>query len=246
MDATLTKRSMLVKPTKIKYQKEVLQRLDHKRIKQCHRRSGKSNTGKCFVEKTLEKKDISPNLNKSSHTDKFFYLGNKILSDDSLKIFKDRQRSAHFSQLTRSVVEKTSKTEEPFETKRCHKIASSGIAANNNFQYNHCGTRYLQSLHSSPLVETARDIPTKNSFEKSRKTSNRQQSFEVPQRNHRSNSPQHNGCGIYDKSKSSQIEDTTSLADESLLCLKRNRKSGLQATPLPNITRERFTERTHC
>ena len=56
LDAIAIERSMLVKPTKRKYQKEVLQILDHKRIKEFHRRSGKRNNGKCFVEKTLEKK----------------------------------------------------------------------------------------------------------------------------------------------------------------------------------------------
>jgi len=36
LDAIVTKRSMLAKPTKRKYQKEVLRRLAHKRIKECH------------------------------------------------------------------------------------------------------------------------------------------------------------------------------------------------------------------
>ena len=95
-------------------------------------------------------------------------------------------------------------------------------------------------------METNRDIPTKNSFENSRKTLNRQQKFEVPWCNLRINSSQHNGCGLSNENKPSQIEDTKILADESLLCLKRSRKSDLQATLLPSITRERFTERWNC
>ena len=67
-----------------------------------------------------------------------------------------------------------------------------------------------------------------------RKTLNRQE-FEVPR------------CkGIHNESKSSQIEDGKSLAEENLLCLKRSRKSALQATSLLNTTRETFTAIRHC
>jgi len=95
------------------------------------------------------------------------------------------------------------------------------------------------------LLETTRGIPTKNSFENSRKSLNRQQKFEVPRRNPQSNSPQHSVCGIYNGNQSSQIEVTKSSADESF-CLKRSRISALQSTSLPNITHERLTERRHC
>ena len=222
LDAIVTKRSILVKPTKRKYQKEVLQILDHKRIKEFHRRPGKRSNGKFFVERPLEKKIISSNLNKFSNTEKFFYLRIKILSEDSLKTSKD-QRLRHFSKLTRKVIlETTSKTKQSLEAKQYHKIVSTSILANNDFQYNHCRKRYLQSLQSSPLGETTRDVPTKSSFENSRKTLDREQSFEVPRCNLQSNSSQHNGCGICNEYKPSQIEDRESLADESL-CLKRSR-----------------------
>jgi len=53
LDAIVTERSMFVKPTKRKYQKEVLQRLDRKRNEECHQRCGKrneicSNSVKCL------------------------------------------------------------------------------------------------------------------------------------------------------------------------------------------------------
>ena len=121
-----------------------MQILVHKRIKEFHRRCGKRNNGKCFVEKTLEKRNISPNLNKSSNTEKLFYLRNKILSEDSLKTSK-HQRLRHFSNLTQKVIlQKTTKTEGSLEAKQCHEIASSGISANNAFQYHHCRTRYTE------------------------------------------------------------------------------------------------------
>ena len=137
LDAIVTKRSMLIKLTKRKYQKEVLERLDYKRIKEFHRRPGKRNNGKFFVEKTLDKKDISSNLNKSSNTEKFFYLRKKILSEDSLKTSKV-QRLRHFSKLTQKVIlEKTSKPKQSLEAKQYHKIVSSSILENNDFQHNH-------------------------------------------------------------------------------------------------------------
>jgi len=134
MEAILTERSMLVKPTKRKNQKEVLQNLDHKRLNECHRRSGKRNNGKRFFKTQLEKINISPNLNKSPHTEKYFYLRKIIISEDSVKTSKD-QRLRHFSKLTRKVdSEKTSKTEGSLEAKQCPKIFSSCTLANNNFQ----------------------------------------------------------------------------------------------------------------
>jgi len=109
LDAIVTKRSILVKPTKRKYRKEVLQRLDHKRNEECHQRCGKRNNRKWFVNKQLEKISTSLNLNKSSHTEKFFYFRKKIISEELFKISKD-QRLQYFSKLTRKVVlEKTSK-----------------------------------------------------------------------------------------------------------------------------------------
>jgi len=239
----MTKRSMMIKLTKGKYQKEVLQRLDHKRIKECHRRSGKRNYGKCFFENQLEKIDVSPNLNTFSHTEKFFTLKNKLPSEASLKISKD-QRLRHFSKVTREVIlDKTSKTDGSLEAKQCPKSFACPISAKINFQYSHCKTRYLQSLHSSPVVERNREIP---SLKNSRKTLNRQKKFEVPDQNLRSNSSEYNIYGIYNENKSCQIEDTKILADESLLSLKRRRKSVLQATSLPKITHERFAARRHC
>ena len=234
---------MLVKPTKRKYQKDVLQRLDHKRIKECHRRSGKGNYGKCFFENQLE---VSSNLNKFSNTEKFFNLKNKLLSETSLKKSKD-QRLRHFSKMTREVIlDKTSKSDGSLEAKQCPKHVSCPILAKINFQYSHCKTRYLQTLHSSPLVERSREIPRKNSLKNSRKTLNRQKKFEVPRQNLRSNSSEHNRDGIYNENKSYQIKDTKSFADECLLSLKRSRKSVRQASSLPNTTRERFAARRHC
>ena len=103
LDAIATKSSILVKPTDRNYRKEVLQILDHKRNEECHRRSGKGNNGKYFFKKQLEKKNISPNHNKSLHTETFFYLRNKLHSDASFKTLKD-QRLRHFNKLTRKVI----------------------------------------------------------------------------------------------------------------------------------------------
>jgi len=237
---------MLVKPTKRKYQKEVLQRLDHKRIKECHRRSGKGNYGKCLFEKKLEKIKVSSNLNKFSNTEKFFNLKNKLLSKTSLKISKD-QHLRHFSKMTREVIlDKTSKTDGSLEAKQCPKHVSCPILAKINFQCSHCKTRYLHSFHSSPLVERSREIHRENSLKNSRKTLNRQKKFEVPRQNLRRNSSEHNRDGICNENKSCQTEDTKTVADESLLSLKCSRKSALQATSLPNTTRGRFAARRHC
>ena len=242
----VTTRSMLVKPTKRKYQKEVLQRLDHKRIKECHRRPGKGNYGKCFFENQLEKMKVSSNLNKFSNTEKFFKFKNKLLSEDSLKITKD-ERLRHFSKMTREVIsDKTSKTDGSLEAKQCPKNFSRPSSAKINFQYSHCKTRYLHSLHSSPLVERSREIPRKNSLKNNRKILNRQKKFEVPRQNLRSNSSEYNRDGIYNGNKSCQIEDTKILADESLFSLKHSRNAFLHATSLPNITREGFDARRHC
>jgi len=145
LDAIVIKRSMLVKPTKRKYQKEVLQRLDHKRSEECHQRCGKRNNQKWLVKKQLEKISTSLNLNKS-HTEKFFYLRKKIISEELFKISKD-QRLQYFRKLTRKVVlEKTSKAEGFLEAQQCHKLFPLPILAKINFQYNHYRTRYLQSL----------------------------------------------------------------------------------------------------
>jgi len=155
-----------------------LQRLDHKIIKESHRRPGKGNYGKCFFENQLEKIKVSSNLNKFSNTEKFFNLKNKLLSEASLKISKD-QRLRHFSKMTREVIlDKTSKTDGSLKGKQCSNIFSFRISGKTNFQYNHCKTK--QSLHSSPLVERNRDIPRKNSSKNSRKTLNTQKKFDVP------------------------------------------------------------------
>jgi len=238
LDAISTKRSMLVEPTKRKYQKDVLQMLDHKRIKECHRRSGKENNGRCFFEKQLEKIYVSPNGNKSSHTEKF-YLRNEIISDTSSNTPKI-QSLQRFSKLNRKVIlEKTSKTEGSLVAKECPKGFSFSILAKNNFKYSHCQTPYSH-FHSSALVEATRVTPTKNSSKNSRKTLNRQHKFEAPRRNLRSNSSQ-----ISKENKSRQTKDSKSLVDGSLLSLKRSRKSVLQSICVPYITRERFAARKH-
>ena len=244
MDTVLTKRSKLVKPTKSNKQKEVLQKLVQKRIKQCNRRSGKGDIGKSTFKKQLEKINVSQNRKNSSLTEKFICHRNKLPSEDSLKTSND-QRFRHFSKLIpKKFLDETSKPERPLEAKQGHKVFSFGISSKINFQRNHYQTRYLHTLHSSPLVETTRDIPTKTSFENSKKPLNRKQKFEVSPRNPRRNSTQYNGCGTYNESKSCPVEDSESLSDESL-CLKRRRKSASQATSLHNMTRERFAERRH-
>ena len=88
LDAIVTKRSMFVKPTKRKHQKEVLQRRDHKRNEECHQRCKKRNNRKWFVEKQLEKISISLILKKSSHTEKFFYLRKKFSQKNCSKYRK--------------------------------------------------------------------------------------------------------------------------------------------------------------
>jgi len=202
---------MLVKPTKRNYQKKVLQRLVHRRIKQCHRRSGKGNIGKSIFEKQLEKKYVSQNRKKYSLTETFIYRRNKLLSEDSLKTSKD-QRFRHFSKLIpKKFLDITSKRDGPLEAKQGLKVFSK------------------VTLHSSPLVDTTRDIPTKTSFENSKKPLNRKKKFEVTPRNPRRNSSQYNGCGTYNENKSCPVEDSKSLSDESL-CMKRSRKSASQAT----------------
>ena len=129
LDAIVTEKSMFVKPTKRKYQKEVLQRLDRKRNEECHQRCGKLNNRKWFVIKQLEKISTSLNLNKSSHTEQFFYLRKKIISEELFKISKD-QRLQYFSKLTRKVVlEKTSQPEVSLETQLCHTIFPLRILA---------------------------------------------------------------------------------------------------------------------
>ena len=229
---------MLVKPTKRKYQRDVLQRLGHKRIKEFHRRSGKGNNGKCIFEKQLQKINISPNLNKSSDK-KFFYLRNKLLLDVSLKTSKN-QPLQHFSKLTQKyILEKTSKTKGAHVEKQCPEGLSDRILAKTNLQCNHYRTPCL-NVNSSSLVETTRGIPSENSSQNSRKTLKRQKIFEVPRRSLRSNSSQ-----IYNENKSSRTKESKALPDESM-CLKRGRKSSLQATSLPNITREIFTAKSPC
>jgi len=225
LDAIVTERSMLDKPTKRKYQKEVLQRLDNKIIKECHRRSGKRNNGKCFAEKTVEKKHFT-------ESEQIFTHGEVLLSQEqnSLRRFLENIERSTFATLwqidSKSYFRKTSKTERSLEWRQYHTIFSSSISANNDFHHNHCRTRYLQSLHSSHLVETTRDIPTKSSFENSRKTLKRKQTFEEPRRNLRSNSSQHNGCGFYNENKWCHIENNESLSDENL-CLIRSFKQHL-------------------
>ena len=248
----VTERSMLVKPTKRKYQKEVLQRLDHKRIKECHRRSGKGNYGKCFFENQSEKMKVSSNLNKFSHTEKFFNLKNKLLSEASLIISKD-QRLRHFSKMTREVIlDKTSKTDGSLEAKQCPKIFSCPILEKINFQYSHCKTRYLLTLHSSPLVERSREIPRKNSLKNSRKILSRKKKFEVPRQNFRSNSSEYNRDGIYNKNKSFQTE-AIKITQQAKIHLERNQqccqecgKRISQSTHLTTHMRTHTGDKTYC
>jgi len=105
LDAVVTKRSMLVKPTKRKYEKDVLQRVHHRRVKECHRSSGKGNSGRCFFTNELTKTNVTPNLTKSSHAKILFYLKNKMLSENSLKTSKD-QRLRHIGNLTQTYFRK--------------------------------------------------------------------------------------------------------------------------------------------
>jgi len=229
-----------VKPADRNDQKEVLQILDHKRNEECHRRSGNGNNGKYFFKKQLEKENISPNHNKSSHTETFFYLRNKLHSDASFKPPKD-QRLRHFNKLTRKVIsEKTSETEGSVGEKQFPEGFSVQILAETNLQSNHYGTPY-SNVHSSVLVETTSAIPMEKILKNSKKPLNRQKKFEVSRDKLRGNSSQ-----IHYENKSSQMKDSKALTDESLLSLKRSRKSALQATSLPNITRERFAANSHC
>jgi len=101
---------MLVKPSKRKYQKDILQWLHEKKIKYCHRKSGKGNNGKCFFKNQLERTNTTLNLTKSSQAKILFYLGNKMLSEDSLQTSKVH-RLRHFGTLIlKCIPEKTSKT----------------------------------------------------------------------------------------------------------------------------------------
>ena len=219
----------MVKPTKSNKQKEVLQKLVQKRIKQCNRRSGKGDIGKSTFKKQLEKINVSQNRKNYSLTEKFIYRRNKLPSDDSLKTSKD-QRFRHFSKLiTKKFLDKTSKPEGLLYAKKGPNVHSFCILSKIEIQRNHYQTRYIHTLHSSPLVETTRDIPTKTSFENSKKPLNRKKKFEVTPRNPRKISSHYNGCGTYNENISCPVEDSKSLSDESL-CMKRSRKSASQAT----------------
>jgi len=166
---------------------------------------------------------------------KIFPHGEVHLSQEqtSLRKFVEKtkdQRFRHFSKLIpKKFLDKTSKPDGPLEAKQGPQVSSLWILSKINFQRNHYQTRYLHTLLSSPLVETTRDIPTKTSFENSKKPLNRKQKFEVTPRNPRKNSSQYNGCGTYNENKSCPVEDSKSLSDETL-CLKRSRKSASQAT----------------
>ena len=91
MDAILTEKTMLTKPAKRNYQKEFLQRLDQKRVKECRRRSGKANYGRCFFKTHLEKTNIRPN------SDQIITGKNPLLSQKQNALWKfiaDIERSA--------------------------------------------------------------------------------------------------------------------------------------------------------
>ena len=129
MDAAVTERSMLVKPTKRKYQNDNLQWLHEKKIKDCHGKSGKGNNGKCFFKNKLERTNTLLNLTKSSQSKILFHLRNKMLSEDSLLTSKVH-RLPHFGKLTQKCIsEKTSKTthipthnrEKPYCCQECGK-----------------------------------------------------------------------------------------------------------------------------
>jgi len=91
-----------------------------------------------------------------------------------------------------------------------------------------------------------KDIPTSNGLEKNRRGLNNPQNDDVPRRTPQSNSLQHNGCEIYNETKSCPTVGTKNLADENLLCLERCRKYSTQATSLPETTRETSDEKRHC
>ena len=136
---------MLVKPTKRNNQKEVLQKLVHKRIKQCNRRSGKGDIRKGTFKKQLEKINVSQNRKNSFLTEKFIYRRNKLPSEDSLKTSKD-QCFRHFNKFIPKIfLDKTSKPEGTLEAKQGPKVFPLCILSKINFQRNHYQKRYLHT-----------------------------------------------------------------------------------------------------
>ena len=250
---------MSVKTKKRKHQKDVLdlrnlfiakqiqKTPDDGRIVQNHGGSEKGKNGKCCFKNLSEKINISPNLNNSSQSEMLFYLSNKILSEDSLKI-SEGHRLRHLGKLTGKLVFETpSKATRSSEAKKSPELVSSRFSANTNLQCNLYTTRYFQTPHSSPSMETITDnIPASNSLENTRRLSNNTQNDEVLRRNPQCNPWQQNGCGIYHEKESRPEVCTKRLADENMLCLERGRKSSTQATSLPETKRETSDEKRHC
>ena len=259
MDETVTRRSMLVKPKERKNQKDVLslsnlfivkqtsKTLDERRISESHEGSERENNEKCCFKKQSEKINISPNLNKSSQSEMLLYHSNKISTENSLKISKDH-RLRHFGKLPRELVfETTSKTRASLEANKNPELFSSIFSTNTNLHCHLYTTRYLQTPHSSLLMETiSKDIPVCHTLENTSRRLNSTQKDEVPRRDPQSTSLQHNGCGIYSETKSCPAVDTKRLADDNLFCLERCRKSAPQATSSDETTGETSDERRHC
>ena len=257
MDKTVTRKSILVKTKQRKHQKEILglrslfvvkqisKTPDDRRIVQSHGGSEKQNNGKCF-KNLSEKINISPNLNKSSQSEMLFCFSNKILSEDSLKISEER-RFGHFGKFTGKILfETTSKTSLSFQAKKSPELFSSRFSANTNLQNNLYTSRYLQTSHSSPSMETiTNDIPTSNSLENTRRLLNNTQNDEVLRRHPQSNTLQHNGCGTYNEKKSCPPVGIKRLPDGNVLCVERSRKPAPQATSLPETTRETSDGKRH-
>jgi len=258
LDETVTRKSILVKTKERKHQKEILGLRSlfivkqisktpvDRRIVQSHGGSEKRNNGKCCFKNLSEVINISPDCNRSSQSEMIFFLSNKSISEESLKISEER-RFGHIEKLTGKLVfESSSKTSLSLEAKMSPEFFSSRISANTNLQCQHYTTLYLQTPHSSPSMETiTNDIPTSNSLENTRRLLNNTQNDEVLRRNPQSNTLHHNGCGIYNEKKSCPPVGTKRLPDENVLCLERCRKPVPQATSLPEKTRETSDGRRH-
>ena len=140
--------------------KQIPQTPDDRRIVQSHGGSEQRNNGKCCFKNLSEVINISPNRNKSSQSEMIFFLSNKILSEDSLKISEER-RFGHIGKLTGKLVfETTSKTSLSLEAKKSPELFSPRFSANTNLQSNKYTTRYLQTPHSSPSMEIIKNDNT--------------------------------------------------------------------------------------
>ena len=223
--------------------KQIPKTPDDRRIVQSHGGSEKRNNGKCCFKNLSELINISPNRNRSSQSEMMFFLSNKILSEDPLKISEER-RFGHIDKLTGKLVFRTtSETSLSLEAKKSPELFSSRISANTNLQSTHYTTRYLQTPHSSPSMEIiTNDNTTSNSSENTRWILNNTHNDEVLRRNPQTNTLR----GIYNEKQSCPPVGTKRLADQNVLCLKRCRQPSPQATSLPETTREASDGKRHC